>query len=78
MTASQVRLKVYVVFCFPSDGPEKYVLHEQTVMHDGTVEIGRKKQVADSLKAVRLLVPPGLRRVARHRGDDPRIVESWV
>lgn len=71
-------LLVWVVYCNPSDYPNKYVVRVHQAMNDGTVEVSKNAWVRDSLAEVRSLVPWGLFCMPRDPNDDPSIVESWL
>lgn len=71
-------LQLYVVTFGASDiAPGKYAVREQTVA-GGTIANGDAK-LADTLEAVRSLVPPWAGyNLGRMPGDDPVIVEVWI
>ncbi len=70
-------LEMFVVYRSPSDNPGKYVVRRWWV-GAGSMKATSEFDTAESLVAVRRLVPTGLTKIARHPTDDAVIVESWV
>lgn len=71
-------LFVWAVYEKPKDYPEKYVARRWAV-RGGVIQLvdGEALQ-ADSLEALRALLPRGLYRMPAQTPDDPCIVETWL
>jgi hypothetical protein len=74
MSEDNNALAIWTVYRDPSDYPGKYVVRKSLVPGGITNEMF----VADNLAEARALVPPGLYRLPRQRGDDSVIVECWL
>ena len=68
-------LTMWTIYRDPDDYPGQYVARRwearETPVATGDLHL------ADSLEAIRALIPPGLARLPRYDGDDPCIVETW-
>lgn len=69
-------LYLYVIYYNPSDFPGRYVCRINHVGHTNVP--GRLLANEDTLEKVRAKLPPGLHRIARSKGDDKVIVETWL
>ena len=69
-------LEMWVITENPSDYPGKYVAL-LCLITAGAVHHTETCHVADSLQAVRGMIPQGLIRFERHPTDPPVIVETW-
>lgn len=67
------KIALWVVYDHPKDMPEFFVARKW--LTDQPTEVTFK---ADSLEALRNLLPHGLHRLPRHMNDDPKIVEVWL
>ena len=65
-------LSIWCVYDSPTDYPGKFVARRFTLDQPTTDVV-----VANTLQQVRRLIPSGLYRIERQRGDDPKIVETW-
>lgn len=70
-------LLIWTVYDHPTDFPDAYVVRAHRIMA-GHSEPTDQIFLANTLEEVRALLPPGLHRLARNEGDDPKIVESWI
>lgn len=61
----------------PTDFPGKFVARKWLI-EAGAMAVTDEHHVADTLFAVRDLLPPHLVRLPRDPNDDPVIVESWI
>ncbi len=77
-------LTFWVIYRRPRDYPKGCVLRAQWPMRDGTVVadtiawFSDYEDDAQSIAALRDILPPGLTCLGRQPNDDPCIVESWV
>lgn len=70
-------LIIRTIYQHPADYPDKWVMRAFTILRGGIAAAG-EAVTADSLEAIRALVPEGCVRLARDPTDDPVIYESWV
>lgn len=70
-------LRMWTIYCNPSDLPGRYVVRPFLVTSDGPVP-ERRAWGASSLEGARAVIPPGCTRLGRHPTDDPVIVETWL
>lgn len=66
-------MSIWIVFEEPPDFPDQYVAR----LYRSYVDTG-EYVVGATLNEVRALLPPGLMRMERSRGDDPMVRESWI
>lgn len=77
-------LPIWTVYWSPIDMPDKAVARPMFIGRpDGdatksTMLVSRACLVADTVEAVRALLPPNLFRMPRATDDEPQIVESWL
>ena len=72
-------VEMFVVYDHPKDFPNHFVLRRWWI--DGKLPDGTPTQdyrTADSLEAIRELVPWECVCLRRNEGDDPSIVETWL
>ena len=70
---------IWTLYDHPSDYPDSYVARRFEVGPDCRVVASAVVVVSESLTAVReSMAVRGLTPLARSRGDDPRIIESWI
>ena len=67
------RIPILTVYNSPKDFPGRFVIRLFDVDQPTMLCFA-----ADTLEAVRAVVPPEMRRLARHPDDDPCIVEAYV
>ncbi len=67
------QLILWVVYKNPKDYPDKFVARPGV-----TGGMAGSILLADSLDALRAMLPPGLHRMERHPQDDPVVVEVWL
>lgn len=70
-------LHIWTVYDHPSDYPHSFVARLY-VSHDGRDYVTNQVIEADTLDALRAMLPPGLYRMPRDVRDDPCIVETWL
>ena len=70
-------LSIWTICKNPSDHPGKFTARRHEVF-PGRSSATQHLLVADSLEAIRALLPPGLYLIPREPNDDPVIVESWI
>lgn len=70
-------LAIWTVYNSPEDYPGLFVVRKWLVT-EGVETPTAEVFFADTLGAVRTLIPPGLVLVPRAELDDPVIVESWL
>jgi hypothetical protein len=70
-------LSLWVIYDHPRDFPDAFVARRHTVGADGQ-KATQDKHEAQTLDALRALLPPGLVSIGRMAGDDPCIVEVWL
>lgn len=68
-------LLVWTICENPSDHPTKFTARPHSSRNGAALQF---VMVADSLPDIRLMLPPGLHRLARDPSDDPVIVETWI
>lgn len=73
----QDRLPIWAVTWNPTDYPNKAVARPHFVGH-GTESAVTAVLVAESLDALRAMIPKDLNRLERAPTDDPVIVEVWL
>jgi hypothetical protein len=73
MTAGLI---MYVIYRFPADYPDKWVLRPWAVAAKGPLPY--QERVFDSLEGARKSLPPSLVRLDRHPQDEPQIYEVWL
>lgn len=66
-------LPMWVIYFNPSDYPDKYIARKW-IFDNPTNEI----LIADSITAIRNMLPRGLYRIPSSTYDDPVIVETWI
>jgi hypothetical protein len=80
-------LNIWTVYKHPRDYPDQYVARRFEVggaptdvrlLHAAAPSPTNDMFVADTLREVRALLPPGLFRMPRQESDDPVIVEVWL
>ena len=71
-------LEHYVIYRYPSDYPNNYVVRRWRLVGLTGLAADKDYQLADSLGEARELVPKGLIQLDRSEGDDPCIVEVWI
>lgn len=69
-------LTIWTIYDHPRDYPDKFVARPTYVGQ--RTSIGRTVLQADTLAALRELLPLGLVRMPRLPEDDPVIVETWM
>ena len=67
----------WVVYDHPLDYPDKFVARRWDI-YVGVLSATDDLHLAETLDEARLLIPPGLYRLARFEDDDPCIVEIWL
>lgn len=74
----QMGVEVWVIYSRPKDMPDAaFVLRRQMAIEDKVMP-SPEFETADSIEAIRALVPPGKVLLPRHPDDDPVIVETWI
>lgn len=73
-------LLVWEVCANPTDFPGKFTARPASMFHSTRESITFLDfvLVADTLDAVRKMLPPGLVAMQRHPTDPPQFVENWV
>lgn len=77
-------LPIWTVYWSPTDMPDKAVARPMFIGRtepgapESTMLVSRACLVADTVEAVRALLPPDLFRMPRTTEDEPQIVESWL
>ena len=71
-------LEMLVVYRYPSDFPNKYVVRRWTCMATGGVPDRVPLIVCDTLEEARAAVPQWMVRLERQAGDDPVVCEVWL
>lgn len=66
-------IPLWVIYDHPRDMPEYFVARKWLTDQPTEVVL-----TADSLDALRDLLPHGLNPIPRHANDDPNIVEVWL
>lgn len=69
---------LWVIYDNPLDFPGQHVARRHVVRVDGFPEATDDHHVADTLDAIRALLPEGLTRIPRFADDEPQIVETWL
>jgi len=69
-------LQMWVITENPADYPGRFVAR-LALITSGEVIHTATHHTANSLQAIRALIPQGLVRFDRQDGDDPVIVETW-
>ena len=69
---------LWVIYQYPKDYPQGYVVRRHYAMADGSVKYDAKAWVADTLEEIRAELPSGLFNIGRHDNDDPAILEVWI
>lgn len=70
-------LSVWSVFDHPVDYPIGFIAR-QFLISGGLVRSTLSSVQGSTLEQVRSKLPPGLYRIDRDPGDDPKVVESWL
>lgn len=73
----QTDIVMYVIYRYPADYPDKYVMRKTFITSSGIV-MDRDCVLADSLEEVRSKVPPNLYNIGRSPMDEEQIVETWM
>jgi hypothetical protein len=68
---------LWTIYKHPRDFPDKFVARPYFSGPGWTTALSYKK-LANTLKEIRAMLPPGLHRMERQREDDPVIVETWI
>ena len=76
--AALAPLSLWVIYRYPDDFPDHYVVRRHSVLPGGLHQVQRRCELAESLEQARRKVPPGLTNLGRSRDDDPVIVEVWL
>jgi len=75
-------MKYYVIYKYPKDYPDHYVVRMFTMQGDGSVlpshEFDNGFNLAETLTQARDHIPSGLVCVPADKKDDPVIVETWL
>lgn len=71
-------LSIWTVYDHPADRPDKFVARRWEAQNGPEPVPTNDILEADTLEALRRLLPPHLFRMPRQDGDDPVIVESWI
>ncbi len=71
-------LEMFVVYRYPRDYPEHYVLRRWWVSAATRSPDEDWFRLAYTLDQIREHVPAGCVRLERHPNDEPQIVEVWV
>ena len=71
-------MKYYVIYKYPKDYPDDYVMRSFTMNGDGSIRPDDTPQFSDSLEILRRNLPQGLVCVPADKKDDPVIVETWL
>lgn len=75
----QNSLEIWTVCFSPADYPRQFTARRSIVKSGGFTVLTDELIVKPTLGAVRAeLLVKGLVRIARHEGDDPVIVETWI
>lgn len=74
---SSVEMSMWVIYARPRDYPTQYVFRLWE-MRDMKMIATDQMALADSLKDIREMLPPGLFRLSRFINDDPCMVEVWL
>lgn len=77
MDQSSEEPSIWTVYQSPLDYPGEFVAR-RWVIGVGVAHATDEVRRADTLENLRRILPPGLYRLPRQRGDEPQIVESWV
>jgi hypothetical protein len=75
LAMSTPALKMWVIYRYPKDFLNRWVVREWTI--DRTLTPGGAR-FAESLEQARAHVPPGKSILSRSEDDDPAIVETWL
>lgn len=78
MSLRHLSFAVWVIYRFPSDFPNNYVVRPQCIDHNGEIIPNVACTLADSLEQARTCIPRGKQRIERSPFDDPVIVETWI
>ena len=70
-------LSMWVVYDHPRDHPDKWVARRWEV-RAGITAATSDVRFAESLDALRDMIPPGLAMIPRVPQDDPAIAEVWL
>lgn len=76
-TETKKGLSIWTIYNKPKDFPNTVVARLWNVSSAGKFATNEIR-VAPTLEEVRSLLPPGLYKVPREKGDDPCIIESWI
>lgn len=72
-------MSTWTVYYDPLDFPGKFVARRDGIFRtEPRVRATTDRFVADSLREIRDMLPPGLAHLTRSEGDEPQIVEIWV
>jgi hypothetical protein len=71
-------LTVWVIYRFPKDCPDGYVLRAQFAMPNNEILIDPIAWRASDPDQLRAILPPGLVKMLPAAGDDPVILETWI
>jgi hypothetical protein len=72
-------LPMWSVYDHPQDHPNHWVARRWEVGGAGTEPVATSQLFkAETLEALRQMLPPGLHCMPRAPGDDPNIVETWL
>lgn len=70
-------LPIYTIYRYPQDFPGQYVCRMFDV-RAGSSNSTPYVAVANTVKAIRATLPPGVMNIGRQSGDDPAIAEVWI
>jgi hypothetical protein len=70
-------LNIFTIYDAPLDYPGEFVLR-RWIVEPGQPRAGEVLGTADTLEAIRALLPAGLAPLGRQAADEQQIVESWV
>ena len=71
-------MRYFVIYKYPKDFPDDYVVRSFELDESGGVKIGPDFWRQDGLEAARRCIPEGLSCFAATKKDDPVIVETWL
>lgn len=70
-------LAIWTIYLRPANHPEIYIAHKALIAKGRVIPTG-ETLAADTLEALRALLPFGLVPFCRSDSDAPDIVESWL